>query len=79
MQDHRRKSKGKSDVFTDTPQSALSERGDEVPFLKRSRYHGAKEVCVVLTHPAHRKEAVEIIQGMDKEMQNKIILPEEEK
>lgn len=56
-----------------------AERWDEVPFLKRSRYHGAKEVCVVLTHPAHRKEAVEIIHGMDKEMQNKIILPEQEK
>ncbi|MEI3178867.1 MAG: hypothetical protein V8S31_11675 [Lachnospiraceae bacterium] len=54
----------------------MRKRWDEVPFLKRSRYHGAKEVCVVLMHPAHRKEAVEIIQGMDKEMQNKIILPE---
>ena len=28
---------------------------------------------------SREKEAVEIIQGMDKEMQNKIILPEEEK
>ena len=56
-----------------------AERWDEVPLLKRGRYHGAKGVCVVLTHPAHRREAVEIIHGMDKDIQDKIILPEDEK
>lgn len=55
-----------------------AERWDEVPLLKRGKYHGAKEVCVVLTHPEHRQEAIQIIQGMDKEMRSQIILPEDE-
>ena len=51
-----------------------AERWDEVPLLKRSKYHGAIEVCVILTHPEHREEAVKIIHTLDKDIQNQIIM-----
>lgn len=51
-----------------------AERWDEVPLLKRAKYHGAKEICVILTHPAHREEAVKVIHTLDKDMQNQIIM-----
>lgn len=51
-----------------------AERWDEVPLLKRSRYHGAKEICVVLTHPEHRRAAMEMIHSLEKEVQSQIIM-----
>ncbi|MCF2640910.1 MAG: hypothetical protein PUB46_10365 [Lachnospiraceae bacterium] len=51
-----------------------AERWDEVPFLKRAKYHGAKEVCVILTHPEHKDEAVKMIHTLDKEIQSQIIM-----
>lgn len=51
-----------------------AERWDEVPLLKRGKYHGAKQICVVLTHPVHKSEAIQVIHGLDKEIQNQIIM-----
>lgn len=51
-----------------------AERWDEVPLLKRGKYHGAKEICVVLTHPEHKDEAVHVIRGLNKEIQSQIIM-----
>ncbi len=50
-----------------------AEEWEKIPLVKRKRFNGAKEVCVVITHQAKADQAKAIIEGLDDLVKKDII------
>lgn len=50
-----------------------AEKWEKVPLIKRRRYNGAKEVCIVITHRAKVDLAKEVIESLDDEVKRNIV------
>lgn len=64
----------KSKVMNAMIQKSLpyAEEWHKVPLLRRRRYEGAKEVCVVITHRAHMEEAKKLIAALDDAVSSRV-------
>lgn len=52
-----------------------AEEWEKVSLMKRKRYNGAREVCVIITHLGKAELAKEIISGLGQEVGNEIFWP----
>lgn len=50
-----------------------AEEWEKVPLMKRRRYNGAKEVCVVITHKAKMDLAKSVIESLDENLKGNIV------
>ena len=50
-----------------------AERWEKVPLIKRKKYNGAREICIVITHKGKVELARTVIDGMDKELKKNIV------
>lgn len=50
-----------------------AEKWEKVSLMKRKQYNRAKEVCVIITHKAQVDLARTVIEGMGKEIKEKVI------
>ncbi len=50
-----------------------AERWEKVPLIRRKRYHGAKEVCIVITHKAKVNIAKEVIDTLSDDIKEHCI------
>lgn len=53
-----------------------SETWEKVSVMKRKRYGGAKEVCVIITHVGKAELAKQIIENLGYEIEKDIFWPE---
>lgn len=50
-----------------------AEEWEKVPMVKRRRYNGAKEVCVVITHKAKMDLAKRVIESLPDEVSRNVV------
>lgn len=50
-----------------------AEEWEKVPLVKRRKFHGAKEVCVVITHKAKMDLAKCVIENLDEDVKADIV------
>ena len=50
-----------------------AERWEKVPLIRRKRYHGAKEVCIVITHKDKVNIAKEVIDTLSDDIKEHCI------
>ncbi len=50
-----------------------AEKWEKVPLIKRKRYHGAKEICIVITHKAKVNIAKEVIDTLSDDIKEHCI------
>ncbi len=50
-----------------------AEKWEKVSLMKRKRYNGAKEVCIVITHKAKMDLAKEVIESLNDEVKRNIV------
>lgn len=50
-----------------------AEEWEKVPLVRRRKFNGAKEVCVVITHKAKMELAKSVIESLDTDVKRNII------
>ena len=50
-----------------------AERWEKVPLMKRKRYNGAKEICIVITHKAQLDLAKAVADSLEEEVKQNIV------
>lgn len=50
-----------------------AEKWEKVPLIKRKHYHGAKEICIVITHKAKINIAKEVIDTLSDDIKEHCI------
>lgn len=49
-----------------------AEEWHKVPLLRRKKYEGARQVCVIITHREHIQEAGTLIQALDDTVKSRV-------
>ncbi len=52
---------------------SYAERWEKVPLIKRKRYNGAKEVCIVIIHKAQMDLAKAVADSLEEEVKQNIV------
>lgn len=50
-----------------------AEEWEKVPLTKRRKFHGAKEVCAVITHRGHEEAARDVIDTLESDVRNDVV------